>query len=839
MSINPQDPMKKNLSRTSNNQRYNLDDQALAQFNSGHYKEAIVLYKNLLHDDTNDLYQQQIAYCYWLRSLSFATRGMYKEAMVLWENQSQHIDPPYKGYDHYISWLIVTNNHDKIQTCLSDLSVQQLDKEFTELSGLLGLLIITGYPDLQQNLTQDSDLIVHSKIAQTALQSFQNKNFDETNNSLKKIPFRSAFRDFRTILKAALAIPDSPAEAASLLTKIPAISPYSNAASLLTCSNNNGSALIQKLIQFNHKQIKTLTEIKGLNKKQSKLVDSLTRQKDTLSDKFKFNLAIQFQSLCNPEIAQNYCQALLVTTYPAGKKDYKKNFSSLDKFEENRCKALAFEEKNDSYEAEHYWNECIKILSERKDKDSELKIALILRRISEHLEPYLQTECLIESLTHDPDDHACYLKILNFYSQENDDENYKQWLNTTIDKFPQDIEVLNLAIQTAMANKTYKKANQYTSKILKIDPVNTFAKQILVTSHLAHARRLIKEKKFHLVEKEIQQAEKFKVVKSHLDQAQLIRGLYCFSSQNKKQGLQKVSDALKQLNSDPVNSHFQATMEALLTGLPVATLLREIPSTKDYLLKKQELSLLIHRLKQYEQENSSHEQLHKALEKVKTALKKSIELQNYEENDILALCQILYNIDNFELLRHCTRFAQAKWLKPIWVYYRVYSDTNGQAEKCTMMQRLRLEEFQEQARQEKDHRALILIDNYLDDYFRAHPHHNMGFLDNLFSPEEEVVEDPMEILFDHIPEKVLISLEKKVESLTRKTSPEQLAKDLIEDTGDTESVLIAMTKNPDMFIALMLVKAANSLNIDIDVSFADVLEEFAANKKNNASPFPF
>ena len=127
-----------------------------------------------------------------------------------------------------INWLIVTNNHDKIQTCLSDLSVQQLDKEFTELSVLLGLLIITDYPDLQQNLTQDSDLIVHSKIAQTALQSFQNKNFDETNNSLKKIPFRSAFRDFRTILKAALAIPDSPAEAASLLTKIPATSPYSN-----------------------------------------------------------------------------------------------------------------------------------------------------------------------------------------------------------------------------------------------------------------------------------------------------------------------------------------------------------------------------------------------------------------------------------------------------------------------------------------------------------------------------------------------------------------------------------------------------------------------------------
>jgi len=822
--------MKKNHPQASNNQHHNLEDQALTQFNAGHYKEAIALYKNLLNDGDNDDYQQQLAHCYWLRALSFATRGMHKEAIVLWENQSQHITPPYKGYDHYISWLILTNNRAKIQTCLNELTAEQLDHQFTELSVLLGLLIITDRPEFQQYLTQNSDLITHSKIVQTALQAYQSENIGETNTALKQIPFRSSFRDFRTLIKAALSMQNSSEEAALILAKIPATSPYSKAANLLLCSTINGSELIQELTQFNHKQIKIITEIKGLNKKQFKLIESLTRQKEPLSDKFKFNLAIQFQSLCSPKKAQRYCQALLGTTYPAGKKDYKKNFSSPDKFEENRCKALAFEEKNDDYEAEHYWNECIKILSKKKEKDSNLKIALILRRISEHLEPYLRTECLIESLTHDPDDHACYLKILNFYSQENDEANYKQWLSKTIEKFPQDIEALNLAIKTAMANKTYKKANQYASKILKFDPVNTFAKQTIVTSHLAHARYLIKEKKFHLVEKEVQQAEKFKTTKNHLDQAQLIRGLHCFANQDKKQGLQEISNALTQLNSNPVNSHFQATMEALLTGLPVATLLRALPSTKDYLLSKQDLSQLILQLKQYEQEDCSHEQLQKALEKVKPALKKSIEQEVFEEDDALSLCQIFYEIDHFELLRHCTRFFQPKWPKPIWMYFRVYSETNGQAEKCTMNQRLRLEHFQEQARQEKDHRALILIDNYLDDYFRAHPHHNMGFLDNLFSPDEEMIEDPMEILFDHIPEKILISLENKIESLTRATTPERLAEDLIKETGSVETVFFAMTKNPDLFMALMLVKAANNLKIDIDVSFTDVLEEFAVIK---------
>lgn len=827
--------MKKKHTPASKTQGDNLEDQALAQFNAGHYKEAIALYKNLLHDGDNDNYQQQLAHCYWLRALSFAARGMHKEAMVLWENQSQHIQPPFKGYDHYISWLIIANNQSKIQICLSQLSAQQLNIEFSELSVLLGLLIITHHPEFQQNLPQDSDFIAHLKIVQTALQAYENEDLEGVNVALKQIPFRSAFRDFRTLLKAAIAIPTSPTEAISLLAKIPATSPYSRAAGLLLVSLQDGSALAQMLMPFNHKQIKTISEIKGLDKKQFKLIDSLTRQKDSLSDKIKFTLAIQYQSHCGSDIAQQFCQAMLAT-YPAGKKDYKKNFSLPGEFEKNRYRALACEEDNNSYDAEYYWRECISILS-KEESANNFKIALILRHIAQQLAPYEQTECLIESLKHDSKDRESYLKILNFYSQEEDEVNYKQWLSKTIDKFPQDIDVLIQATQTAMTNRTYKKASQFASKILKIDPVNTFAKQTLATSHLAHARHLIKDKKFHLVDKEIQQVEKLKIGKSHSDQAQLLRGLFHFASQDKKQGLQEITKSLQKLNSDPVSSCFQTTIEALLTGLPVATLLRELPSTKDYLLSKQAFSHFIQQLKKYQQEDGDRVRLHKALEKVKPALKKSVEKQDYEEKEVLIFCQALDDIGHFELLRHYSKNIPLKWKNLIWVYYRIYSETNGKAEKCTMLQRLRLEALQEQAREEKDHRALILIDNYLDAYFRAHPERNMSFLDNLFSPDEDDFEDPMEELFDHIPEKILIALEKKIESLTRKTSPEHLAEDLIKETGDAEKILIAMAKNPDLFIALMLVKAANSLQIDIDVSFADVFDVFAVNEQNDSFPF--
>ena len=83
-----------------------LEQQALSQLTAGHYKEATALYKKLLQASDNEEWMLQIAYCYRHRALSFAARGMVKEAVVLWENHCQYIQPPYESYDHYIVWLI-------------------------------------------------------------------------------------------------------------------------------------------------------------------------------------------------------------------------------------------------------------------------------------------------------------------------------------------------------------------------------------------------------------------------------------------------------------------------------------------------------------------------------------------------------------------------------------------------------------------------------------------------------------------------------------------------------------------------------------------------------------
>jgi hypothetical protein len=832
--------MKKSQKPAGKQPEETLEQQALSQLNSGNYKEAIGLYKQLwgMSDDKN--HQKQIAYCYLQRASSFAQRGMIKEALVLWDNYTQFAKAPYDAYDHYISWLIQANNKAKIQEALKLLSADQLDKQYPELAVLLGFLILTNHPEYQQDLPQDSAFIAHLMIAQVALQAYQEENKIALNEALKQLPYRSAFRDFRSLLAGVQSFPETIEQVSA---KIPETSPYFSTAQLLLACTLNGSELIQALTKFSHKQRRLIAEIKGFDKKQQKFIESLIQNQGRLNDKIKFNLVIQNQVLCGSDLAHRFCQATLAS-YSAGRRDFNKHFTEISTFEKNRLKALICERENDEYNAEHHWRLCINELL-NADTDSRQKIALILRHIATRLpsDSEYHNQLLIESLQYDDQDLPSYLKILRYFSHyEEDIKDYKQWLKQTIEKFPQNIEVLSLAINTATRNKAYKKATQYAAKILKIDPLNTFAKDILFSSHLAHARRMIQAKKYPLAEKEIKQAEKLKLGKKYLAQTELMHGLFSFASQDKNQGLKLIAEALNKVHTDPVNAHLQATMEALLTGLPVASILKGLSPAKGHLLTEQELSAVIKQLDHYGKEPDNQSLLHKAIEKIKPALKASLSQQSYDEELLLSLCETLDAINAFEMLRHCVKVSIDKWKTPIWRYYHIYAERNGRAESCTDLHIYRLEDAREQAYKDNDKRATLLIGAFIERYYQAHPERTMGFLDSLFGTNaendmENLLGSKLDQLFDHLSDAVFDKIDIKAEKLIETTSPERLVKELIKDANNNQQVLLAIMKDPDLLSALMFVKAAKSLKIDIDVSINDVLEFFNADDSPDSFPF--
>ncbi len=821
-----------------------LENKALSKMNAGQYKDAIELYKSLLKHANNAAWRQALAQCYLQRALAFAAKGMVKEALVLWENYARNAEPPHEARDKYISWLLQTNDMAKVKNCLGQLSVQQLDEHYPDLAGLLGLLIITDKVSCQELLPKDSVFMMHLGFVQEALSAYRNNKLEDIEPALKKLPFRSAFRDFRTLMKAVLLVPESVEQAQSLLIKIPAGSPYHQAGALLLAITHEGAALVNDLLQFTPPQIKIIEAAKNLNKKQVELLDVLIKQKDRLSDKLKFNLAIQYQALIGADLAKCYCHSAL-SSYPAGQRDFTRHFGAMNDFEAWRLKALLREHDRDFHGAEYYWQQGITFLK-NQGAEGAFRIALILRHIAAHQQtPEEAVSWLIDSIEYDPDDRETYLKILHYYErQEQEADVYKEWLDKSIKKFPGDVEMLGLAIKASTRNKAFKKATQYAQALLKIDPVNTFAKQVLFTSHLAHARKLIKSKKFHLVEKEIEQAEQVTIGRRYQTLAQLMRGFFVFAAEDKKQGAQLIAEAVQKLHDGLVCAYFCATLEALLLDLQSAPILKGLPPLeKDYLLSQQEMTRLIQLILQYVDDNISQTLLHKALEKVKAVIKQSIKDQGYGEELLLSLSQCLERIQHFELLRACVKIAQPLWTKPIWMYYRVYAEVNGNAGKCSYMNFLQLRDGLDNAQQEKDQRAVALIGKFLDQYHETHKPAGFNIFDSLFGGiDDDEDDDPIDELFGHLPEDLFDQLERKTVEITKKTSPERMLKLLAADyfSNNVNKMFDLINDDPEAFFAFLMLKAADDSGIDIGVTAEMIVKCFKGqNASSKPKPFPF
>jgi hypothetical protein len=275
--------------------------------------------------------------------------------------------------------------------------------------------------------------------------------------------------------------------------------------------------------------------------------------------------------------------------------------------------------------------------------------------------------------------------------------------------------------------------------------------------------------------------------------------------------------------------------------LPIAPLLKTLPPlAKDYLLSQQEIIQLIQLIQQYADDESANEALlHKALEKVKTIIKQSFK-QSFSEETLLTLCQCLDTIRHFELLRACVKIAQPLWDNPIWMYYRVYSEANGNPAKCSDINSFRLLESLKIAQEQKDQRVTALIGKFLEQYHQSRKSSVFNIFDSLFGANDD--EDPLDELFGHLPDDLYDQLGEKTVQITKKTPPERMLKILATDYLSNNVTMLRnlLNDNADALFAFLMLKAADDLGFDIEVTAEDIVECFERKKATSKpKPFPF
>lgn len=735
--------MRKKKKISQNTSIETLQVNAAKLLATGRYKDAIETYKRLLKKEQRDEWKTALAKAYLRRAQTLANKGMYKEAAVLWENRA-NLCSDKKDIDQYIYWLIRASRYVRAarlftESHLPDNATRQLQAQF-------GALLLAGCRDLTEAFPQDSLLLKQYALIRDALQAYFQGDDKSAEDSLKKIPFRSPYRDFRTFFKALLIIEADPNGASQLLEKVPADSPYAQFAALIGIAGQDGETLLTALSKLSHHEQMFIADLKGWDKDQLKIIFMLlTAAKRDSSPRALLEVVAANRQSLGDNYSRQFCLALL-PSYPAGVKFYEKIFGPLSAFEKNRITALNYERREQPLMAEKFWRLCVNNIKE----DDTLKAASIMRHLVEQAEQYGEEfdnhqvpDDLAESLRFDPDDKISYLKLIQWYEHQDDKRSYHKWVDSAVKQFPKDSDVLLVGMESATRKKAFKKAAKFAQTLLKVDPINVKARQIACSSHISHARKLIKLGKYELARKELAQAARLEKTNRRSGVVQINQALLELQaegfvspkrrsrSRRSKASLFELqySNVAKNLQSKVKNpkaiellqeglelagggicGFFRVIVEAKNQWLDLANILPLLPILdKHYLSTRQEVLKLVRLINAYSEEGMTF--MTEAVTPLLALLQKAAILDFYKE-EMLSLCECFKKLKHNKLLRPFAELALKRWPEqPVFVFYQVYSKSGYW--KISDIDRLRT--AADEAEEQGDQRTVMMIATLLNE----------------------------------------------------------------------------------------------------------------------------
>jgi len=714
----------------------------------GRYKEAIDAYKQLLKQQQRDDWQAALAKAYLLRAQALADKGMYQEAAVLWENRANFCQDN-EFIEHYIDWLIRAKRYVKAAHLVTKSTEQLSPAMLWQIQAQFGALLVAGQTDLESAFDPEEPLLKQYALVKKALAAYCQGDDKTAEDFLKKIPFRSPYRDFRAILKALI----DPNSAEQLLDKVPADSPYAPFTQLIRMTVPHFESLSEGLSQLTPNELTFLAQLKGWDKAQLKTISALQSAAKRNSQKALLEMVASQRHFLGDNYSRPFCLALL-PSYPAGIKFYEKTFGSLSVFERNRLAALNYERQGQLLRAEKHWFTCFENLKKHPEEtDHALKAALILRHIVELIEKLGEVfddenvpGFLAESLRLAPNDKTSYLKIIQWNKHNGETKNANKWIDAAVRHFPEESDILLIGMEWATAKKAFKKAAGFAKTLLKVDPINIKARQIARTSHISHARKLIKSGKYELARKELQQAAQFEKTNQRSGVVEINQALLELQAlgfvkpkrrktktspkevaQSKSNKVAKPKSSAEvipavellregvQLAGEGMLGLFQATVESQSQSLNPADILSFIsPLKKSYLPSRQEVLKLIQMINTFSEEGNTS--LEQPVKQLKVPLTKSAKL-DFSLEEMLSICQCFKKLSKKpnDLLALFAGQALKKWPEhPALVFYKIYAKANGFFWKITDPEIDRLHQAAETAKQQGDKRTHLMILEFLN-----------------------------------------------------------------------------------------------------------------------------
>ena len=534
------------------------------------YQDALLYLKELSKREVNDEHTDLVARAYIGRIKHLAEKSMFKEALALIVTLEQRC----RGVDvSQLRMSLCLKTGEYVDAArLYTLCRPTLDREGQfAAETLFGVLLLAGIGLQPTDLPEQSPVVRHFETARSALRHFCGGADADAREALKNLPFRSPYRDFRSLLLGLLTLPEDTDRGRELLARIEPSSPYYRLVQRNLAALETPAEVLAKLPAVSHYGSAFLSEIYGLHVRQLQMLVELSQISANPAQLFSL---VQRHRGCFPAAVHI---ALILRILPfCGIGVMKQTLRQL-KFPETtmvRICALASEKDGAFYNSVCFWDAYLEEIR-RTCSGSPLERALILRYQAELMQKaeyaFVPEDIFMkyrESLDHDPGDAATWLKAAAFAKASLGDRQQYTVINEALAHIPDNIDILVAAMQAAAARKSFKKAATLADRILTVDPINNSAMNFLVESRLEHGRKLALQRKWQLAEKEFKAADtRVRAVRFRG------RNLLClgmlFLLRNNDEGYQVIADGRK-AHGDHFPGCVLTAVEARLFALPAA-----------------------------------------------------------------------------------------------------------------------------------------------------------------------------------------------------------------------------------------------------------------------------
>ncbi|MEA3465920.1 MAG: hypothetical protein U9R29_07960 [Thermodesulfobacteriota bacterium] len=546
----------------------------------GKYADAIAYVCELVKREPEDEALQLLARCYQKRILELQQKGLVREAIAICDSMKQQCQVSAQA-DLLVTMYCQCCEYEKAVTVYQQ-NIDGFDsKTRATLEELFGAAALAGHKQLLDNLPEDIPLRSHYHLANTVLTSYCLGNLEVVGTELKKIPFRSPYKNFRTLISGLIQVNADSDRAQKILEKIPSSSPYYDLGNILSVANMTVAEKLTQLETSDKKGCASSTlSVLGLNREKGHFLLKLIKAKQD-EPKLLRLLLTNKNYFSKYELTNMATRLLVYCSNPEPVSfAFVKQKSTLEIF---KIEALIAEIAHDLDFALEAWDEFLQRLPSASN-DYALRYALVLRKqaqLCETLPSYSEYdsddgyEKLLKSVELDPDDRDSWLRIIELsHKHEKPAEAYRI-VKRALDQFPNDLEILLKTIDATTKRGAFKKAADLAQRLLKKDPINVRAQQLLAECHLAHGHKLYKQKKYSLAEKEFSAIEARSRYRSIGGRSYICLAMLAIATKEHSKG-EDLLEKSKEFCTSPLMSTFLAAFESRCFRLPKTNFDKEL-----------------------------------------------------------------------------------------------------------------------------------------------------------------------------------------------------------------------------------------------------------------------